>query len=78
MDIYKLTLLREINRPRLAVFAPYLEIVTFVRAVNLRHAEDIAKDMSKEHNFMDYQVELVREDEFRLEMNEFLKGCKPT
>lgn len=77
MDIYKITLLREVNRPRLAIFTPYLEIVTFIRAVNLKHAEDIAKDMTKEHHFMDYIVELIREDEFAQDMNDFLKGGDP-
>ena len=74
MDIYKITLLREVHRPRLAIFAPYLEIVTFIRAVNLRHARDIANDMVKEHFFIDCIIECVREDEFVQELNDFLKG----
>jgi len=74
LDIYKITLQRNVNRPRLAIFAPYLEIVTFVRAVNLRHAEDIGKDMAKEHNFMDYIVELSSEKEFREDMELFLNN----
>ena len=72
MNIYKITLQREVNRPRLAMFQPYLEIVTFIRAINLKHADDIAKDIKKEHSFMDHSVERVREKEFREEMEDFI------
>jgi hypothetical protein len=72
VDIYKITLQREFNRPRLARFADYLEVVTFIKAVSLRHAEDIAKDMVKEHGFVEFAVEPVQEEAFREEMETFL------
>ena len=73
MEIYKITFSRNINRPRLPIFQPYMEIVTFIKAVNLKHATDIAKDVSKEHNFVDYQVEKMRHEDFKNDIQGFLE-----
>jgi len=72
MQVYKITLTRNINRPRLPIFQPYMEIVTFIKAVNLKHASDVAKDIGKEHNFVEYQVELMRPKDFADDLKEFL------
>ncbi len=76
MDVYKLTYLREINKPRLSIYQPYLELVTFVKAVNYRHASGIAKDVMKEHNFSGYEVEALKKDEFKVLVNLFIDDDK--
>lgn len=64
MEIYKITLQREIHKPRLARFADYLEVVTFVKAINISHAHDIAKNIAKEHSFVEYSAEPISNKDF--------------
>lgn len=73
MKMYKLTFLREINRPRLSIYMPYLQLVSFIKAVNDRHAGDIADDIVKEHGFAACEVEPVDRREFKNEVNLFLE-----
>lgn len=74
MNIYKITFQREIFRPRLAAFSSYLEVVTFIRACSIKHADEVAQDITKEHNFAGYMVEHISDDEFRSDMHSFLES----
>jgi len=74
MMFFKLTLLRNPNRPRLAKLAPYTEVVTFIRADNLKHADDIARDIVREHKFEDRVVEKFEPEEFKEELLKFINA----
>lgn len=72
--VYKITLQRNPNRPRLARLSTHLDIVTYIKAKNLEVAAEIAQDMVKEHDFVDCVVENSGPLEFRREMQIFLSG----
>ena len=74
MFVFKITLQRNPNRPRLAKLATHLDIVTFIKAKGITEATEIAQDMVKEHDFMDCVVEKSNALEFRREMQYFLSG----
>jgi len=74
LKIFKITLQRNPNRPRLAKLSTHLDIVTYIRAVNISQAIEIAKDWVKEHDFIDCTVEHSDAKTFRDDIKMFLIG----
>lgn len=72
MHVFKITLQRDPNKLRLVSAATHLDIITFIRANNLREATTIAQAWASEHNFVDCIVEKSTVFEFRRDMQLFL------
>jgi len=72
--IYKITLTRNGNRPRLSSLAAYLDVVSYIKANSLKHAAEIADDIVKEHKFVDCVVERFDPLEFKKDVSAFVTG----